>query len=168
VQNLGVSRVERIKVDPWNGTATLEQTWNQPSGLVASSQGNAQTTGDGNLAVSWGNLPFFSEFDQQGDLLFNAEFPEGVNTYRAYQFPWPPSNTGGGGNGGGSGGSGGNGGGPGGPGGPGSGPGAGGEHHHRRHHPHHHQGRSTHGGDASKGGNGKNRTSYSSYGKGRH
>jgi hypothetical protein len=103
VEDLGHSRVERIKVDPWAKTATLVQTWNQPEGLVASSQGNAQTTAADNLAVSWGNLPYFSEFDQQGDLLFNAEFPEGVNTYRAYFLPWPPASSGGGsgGNGGG-------------------------------------------------------------------
>lgn len=129
VQNLGLARAERIKIDPFAGTVTLEQTWNQPSGLVASSQGNAQTTADGNLLVGWGNLPYFSEFDQSGDLLFNAQFPTGVNSYRAYLFPWPPST--GGGNGGG-----GNGGGNGG------GPGNGGHPtpvHHRHHHKKHHR-----------------------------
>ncbi len=133
VANLNTSRIERFKVDPWAGTVTLEQTWNQPDGLVASSQGNAQTTGDDNLVTSWGNLPYFSEFDQAGDLLYNAEFPTGVNTYRAYQFPWPPRNTGGGGNGGGPGG-GGNGGNPG-----GGNPGGGGHKHRHRHHQHRHQ-----------------------------
>jgi Arylsulfotransferase (ASST) len=132
VANLNVSRLERFKVDPWAGTVTLEQTWNQPDGLVASSQGNAQTTADDNLVTSWGNLPYYSEFDQSGDLLYNAEFPTGINTYRAYQFPWPPTSTGGGNPGGG-----GNGGNPGDGGNPG-----GGDHHHRRHHHrkhHHHQ-----------------------------
>jgi len=144
VQNLGLARAERIKIDPFAGTVTLEQTWNQPEGLVASSQGNAQTTGDGNLFVGWGNLPYFSEFDQSGDLLFNAQFPTGVNSYRAYLFPWPPSTTGGGGNGGGNGGGGNNGGGNGG--GSGSGGGSGThpqpvhhKHHHRKHHRHHHK-----------------------------
>ena len=82
------SRVERLKIDPWNGTVTLEQTWNQPGGLVASSQGNAQTTRDRNLFVGWGSLPYFSEFDQAGRLLFNAQFPTGVNSYRAYLLRW--------------------------------------------------------------------------------
>jgi hypothetical protein len=141
VANLNVSRIERFKVDPGAGTVTLEQTWNQPDGLVASSQGNAQTTGDDNLVTSWGNLPYYSEFDQQGDLLYNAEFPTGVNTYRAYQFPWPPSNGGGGGNGGGPGWPGGGGGNPG-----GGNPGGGDPwhwhppHHHRHHHHRSHQG----------------------------
>jgi hypothetical protein len=136
VENLNTSRAERIKIDPWDGTVTLEQTWNQPDGLVASSQGNAQATADGNLLVGWGNLPYFSEFDQSGDLLWNAEFPTGVNSYRAYLFPWPPSTAGGGGNGGGNGG------------GPGNGGGSGGHPtpvHHRHHHKaHHHVKRSAH------------------------
>jgi hypothetical protein len=64
------------------GTAT-------PAGLVASSQGNAQTTGTGDLFAGWGNLPYFSEFSPSGRLLFNAELPTGVNSYRAYRLPWP-------------------------------------------------------------------------------
>jgi len=39
--------------------------------------------------VGWGALPYFSEFSRSGQLIFNAEFPAGVNTYRAYQDPWP-------------------------------------------------------------------------------
>jgi hypothetical protein len=31
------------------------------------------------------------EFSQSGSLLFNADFPAGVNTYRAYRFQWNPS-----------------------------------------------------------------------------
>jgi hypothetical protein len=39
--------------------------------------------------VGWGILPYFSEFSPSGRLLFNAELPAGVNTYRAYRLPWP-------------------------------------------------------------------------------
>jgi hypothetical protein len=36
-------------------------------------------------------LPYsFSEFNPFGRLIFNAEFPAGVSTYRAYLLPWPP------------------------------------------------------------------------------
>jgi hypothetical protein len=56
---------------------------------VAPSQGNAQTTADGDVFVGWGALPYFSEFSFSGRLLFNAQFPAGVNTYRAYLLPWP-------------------------------------------------------------------------------
>jgi hypothetical protein len=98
----GLSRVVRFKLNTQAHTATLLQSYNQPDALTAPSQGNGQTTADGNLVVGWGSLPYFSEYDTAGDLLFNAEFPTGVNTYRAYLQPWNPSS--GGGNGGGQGG----------------------------------------------------------------
>jgi hypothetical protein len=85
----GLSRAVRVRLDERTRTATLVQSYDQPESLTAPSQGNAQTTGDGNLLVGWGSLPYFSEFDRSGRLLLNAEFPAGVNSYRAYAFPWP-------------------------------------------------------------------------------
>jgi hypothetical protein len=90
---LPYSRAITVKLDPWDHVATLVASDNQPEGLSAPSQGNAQTTPDGNLVVGWGSLPYFSEFSPSGKLLFNAEFPAGVNTYRAYQFPWPSNHS---------------------------------------------------------------------------
>jgi hypothetical protein len=83
------SRAVTVRLDPWRHLATLIASDNQPEGLVAPSQGNAQSTENGNLLVGWGALPYVSEFDRFGRLLFNAEFPAGVNTYRAYLQPWP-------------------------------------------------------------------------------
>ena len=85
-----VSRAVTVKLDPRSRTATLVVSDDQPEGLAAPSQGNAQTTPDGGLFVGWGALPYFSEFDPSGRLVFNAEFPTGVNTYRAYVLPWRP------------------------------------------------------------------------------
>jgi hypothetical protein len=34
-------------------------------------------------------VPYFSEFSRGGRLLFNAQFPSGVNSYWAYLLPWP-------------------------------------------------------------------------------
>ncbi len=87
----GLSRAVVFKLDPGTKTATLLDSFNEPDALTAPSQGNAQTTADGNLLVGWGSLPYFSEFDRWGDLLFNAEFPAGVNSYRAYLLPWNPN-----------------------------------------------------------------------------
>ena len=122
--NLPYSRAITVKLNEWNHTATLISSDNQPEGLSAASQGNAQTTADGNLFVGWGILPYISEFSPSGQLLFNAELPAGVNTYRAYLQPWnPPAGSSGPGGPGGKGGPGG----PGGKGGQGgSGPGHGG------------------------------------------
>ncbi|HEY5286265.1 MAG TPA: arylsulfotransferase family protein [Solirubrobacteraceae bacterium] len=94
---LPASRAITVKLNPWSKVATLLASDNQPEGLPAASQGNAQTTGDGNLFVGWGALPYFSEFDRQGNLIFNAEFPTGVNSYRAYLLPWNPPGSGQGG-----------------------------------------------------------------------
>ncbi len=86
---LSTSRAVTVRLNFRTNVATLVSSIDQPEGLVAASQGNAQTTRTGDVAVGWGALPYFSEFSSSGTLLFNAEFPAGVNTYRAYQFPWP-------------------------------------------------------------------------------
>ncbi len=65
-----------LTLDPRHYVATLISSDDQPEGLVAASQGNAQTTPGGGLFVGWGALPYFSEFDPSGRLVFNAEFPD--------------------------------------------------------------------------------------------
>ena len=85
---LPYSRTATVRLNYRDKTATLVASVNQPEGLSAPSQGNAQTTRNGDLFVGWGALPYFSEFSPSGQLLFNAEFPAGVNTYRAYRLPW--------------------------------------------------------------------------------
>ena len=84
-----------VKLDPHTHTATLINSFNQPEGLTAPSQGNSQRTADGNTVVGWGSLPYFSEFAPNGQLLYNAQFPTGVNSYRAYLLPWNPRSSGG-------------------------------------------------------------------------
>jgi len=83
------SRAVTVQLDAERQTATLVSSVDQPEGLVAPSQGDAQTTDDGNLFVGWGALPYFSEFSRSGELLFDARFPDGVNSYRAYRLQWP-------------------------------------------------------------------------------
>jgi hypothetical protein len=83
-----VSRVVKVKLDLRDHTATLLQSDDQPESLEASSQGNGQPLRDGGEFIGWGNLPYVSEFSGDGQLQFNAEFPTGVNTYRAYLLPW--------------------------------------------------------------------------------
>jgi hypothetical protein len=87
---LPYSRAVTVQISPWTRTVTLVHSDNQPEGLSAGSQGNAQTTRNGDLFVGWGALPYFSEFSPSGQLEFNAGFPAGVNTYRAYRLPWFP------------------------------------------------------------------------------
>jgi Arylsulfotransferase (ASST) len=88
VPQLPNSRAVTVRLDERRRVATLVSSDDQPEGLSAPSQGNAQTTAAGNLFVGWGSLPYFSAFDRRGNLVFNAQFPTGVNTYRAYFLPW--------------------------------------------------------------------------------
>jgi hypothetical protein len=88
---LSHSRVVTVKLDLATRVATLVKSVDQPEGLVAPAEGNAQTTRNGDLFVGWGELPYISEFSPSGRLLFNAQLPAGVSTYRAYRLPWPPA-----------------------------------------------------------------------------
>jgi hypothetical protein len=85
---LPYSRAITVRLNERARTATLVASDDQPEGLSAASQGNVQTTRNRDLFVGWGILPYISEFSPSGQLLFNAEFPAGVNTYRAYRLPW--------------------------------------------------------------------------------
>jgi hypothetical protein len=87
------SRAVTVTLNLRTKVATLVASDNQPEGLAAASQGNAQTVAHGNLFVGWGILPYISEFSRSGQLLYNASFPTGVNTYRAYLLPWPPEHS---------------------------------------------------------------------------
>ena len=89
---LGSSRVVTVRLDLATRVATLVKSDDQPEGQVAQVMGNAQTTPGGDLFVGWGGLPYISEFSPSGKLVFNAQLPAGVSTYRAYLLPWnPPS-----------------------------------------------------------------------------
>ena len=88
---LPYSRVVTVKLDLAAKVATLVKSVEQPEGLVAGAEGNAQTTRNGDLFVGWGALPYISEFSPSGQLLFNAELPAGLTSYRAYRLPWHPA-----------------------------------------------------------------------------
>jgi hypothetical protein len=87
---LPYSRVVTVQLDLAAKVATLVKSVKQPEGLLATAEGNAQTTRNGDLFVGWGALPYISEFSPSGQLLFNAELPAGP-TYRAYRLPWHPA-----------------------------------------------------------------------------
>ena len=73
---LSYSRAVYLHLNQWTKVATLLASDDQPEGLSATSQGNAQTAADGDLVVGWGSLPYFSAFDPRGSLVFNAELPD--------------------------------------------------------------------------------------------
>ena len=88
---LPYSRVVTVKLNLATKVATLVKSVEQPEGLVAVAEGNALTTRNGDLFVGWGAVPFISEFSPSGQLLFNAQFPGVLTSYRAYRLPWHPA-----------------------------------------------------------------------------
>ena len=90
-QRLPYSRVVTVRLNLAAKVATLVSSADQPEHLLAGAMGNAQTVSSGNMLVGWGTLPYISEFGPSGRLLFNAELPPGVSTYRAYLLPWHPA-----------------------------------------------------------------------------
>ncbi|HEX3511551.1 MAG TPA: arylsulfotransferase family protein [Solirubrobacteraceae bacterium] len=82
------SRGVVLSLDPQTGTATLVSQLTHPTPLISKSQGNLQALPNGDWFVGWGQEPDFSEFDPEGQLLFDAHLPVGDQSYRALRFQW--------------------------------------------------------------------------------
>lgn len=79
-----------LELDEEAMTAELVREFEHPDGLISGTQGSMQVL-DGEAAfVGWGGRqPFFSEFDADGGLVFDARFrAENVESYRAFRIPW--------------------------------------------------------------------------------
>jgi hypothetical protein len=77
-----------LKLDEDKMTATLERSYAHPDKWRAASQGNMQLLLHDNVFMGWGSESVFSEFDSDGELIFDASFPPRVESYRAFRFPW--------------------------------------------------------------------------------
>lgn len=82
------SSAEVLKLDERTRAATLVHRYTHTPALLTVSQGSLQLLRDGNAFVDWGADPQFSEYTRDGRQIFDARFVLGVNTYRAYRFPW--------------------------------------------------------------------------------
>ena len=77
-----------VEIDEDAMSATLIGEYTHPNKILAETQGNVQVLPNGNVFVGWGSEPVFSEFSRDGELLFDANFPTEVESYRAFRFPW--------------------------------------------------------------------------------
>jgi hypothetical protein len=82
------SRGVVLGVDPRQRSVTLVSQLTHSPPLLAESQGNMQALGNGDWFLGWGQLPYFSEYGPEGQLLFDAHFPTHTQSYRSYRFPW--------------------------------------------------------------------------------
>ena len=85
----GASRALVLDLDDARMRATVVRSYEHPTGLLATTQGNAQFLPDGHVFVGWGAQPYFTEFDREGRVLLDGRFGvEGTDSYRAYRFAW--------------------------------------------------------------------------------
>lgn len=83
------SRGEVIALDQKAKTATLAGQLVRTTGpLATGSQGDVQALAHGNWLVGWGGLPNLTEFNAQGQVIYDAQLPAGENSYRIYREPW--------------------------------------------------------------------------------
>lgn len=82
------SRGIRLRLDEEAMTAALVAEYTVPEDPFATYQANVQDLPNGNVFVGWGSAPFLSEHARSGELLFEARFPDEVESYRAFRSPW--------------------------------------------------------------------------------
>jgi hypothetical protein len=83
------SRGEVVRLDSRTRTATLVHQLVRTSGpLSTTGQGDLQTLRDGGSMVGWGGLPNFTEFNAQGQEIYDAQLPAGESSYRVYREAW--------------------------------------------------------------------------------
>jgi hypothetical protein len=82
------SRAITVRLDSSGKTATLLNQEQHSPALSAAFEGNVQALPGGEEFVGWGQQPYFSEYDAQGQMMFDARFVDSNSSYRAYRFPW--------------------------------------------------------------------------------
>ena len=50
--------------------------------------GNMQALDNGNVMIGWGSEPYFTEFGPNGEIVLDAQLPDGGMNYRAFRLPW--------------------------------------------------------------------------------
>ena len=77
-----------LSLDTTAMTATLVRQYLPDPSLLSNSQGNVQILPNGHVFVGWGEQPYWSEFTADGRIIYDARFPDGQGSYRAFRFPW--------------------------------------------------------------------------------
>ena len=83
------SRAIALRLDEASKRATLVEEYKHPKKLLAPFQGNAQFLENGNVLVGWGSVPYATEFNDDGEIVYDLRITTPTtNSYRAYRFPW--------------------------------------------------------------------------------
>jgi hypothetical protein len=76
-----------LRLDHAAKTATMVREY-KSEGRISGTQANVQRHANGNVTIGWGQQPFVSEFDETGNLLFEARFSGTQISYRALRQRW--------------------------------------------------------------------------------
>ncbi|MBV8947743.1 MAG: hypothetical protein JO286_25265 [Solirubrobacterales bacterium] len=93
----GPARGLVLKLDLTKHTGTMVSQYIRAKNFFVYFLGNAQLLPGGNVALSWGSTPFFSEVSSKGKVLLDAVWPTPDLNYRTYVQKWvgtpffPPS-----------------------------------------------------------------------------
>jgi hypothetical protein len=85
---LPASRVIWVSHDDTAMTATLLNSIQHPAGLSVLAEGSGQPLPNGDTFVDWGILGRYSEFDPNGNLIYDVSLATGYNSYRGFRLPW--------------------------------------------------------------------------------
>jgi hypothetical protein len=82
------SRALLLRIDLRARQVRLLHAYVHPEDLLSGSQGNVQMLRKGHAFVGWGQNPWFTEFDADGNVVFDGHFAKGADSYRAYRLTW--------------------------------------------------------------------------------
>ena len=83
-----VAKGLRFRINERKKTTTMLERFVHPDRLSAPSQGNTQVLPNGNVFVGWGPRTYCTEFDKDGETLFDLHYSAVNVTYRCYRDPW--------------------------------------------------------------------------------
>ena len=88
------SRAITIHLDGSGKKATLVAQDQHSPALAAGFEGNVEALPGGDQFVGWGQQPYFSEYNSNGQMVFDARFVDSNSSYRAYRYSWTGTPTG--------------------------------------------------------------------------
>jgi EmrB/QacA subfamily drug resistance transporter len=84
----GPTRGLKLKLDPATHTVTQLASYSHGVTFHSEYMGNVEQVPGGDTFVGWGEVPFVTEFNKKGDIIFDGAFPAPDMSYRAYLQKW--------------------------------------------------------------------------------
>ena len=79
---------EILNLDFNNMTASVQKSYPHDPSLFPNSQGDVEALSNGDEFIGWGAEPYYSEYTQNGTVLYDVLMPGDDISYRAYRNTW--------------------------------------------------------------------------------